>query len=340
MTAAAGLLLLAGCATNQPKIVAEVNNETIRDDVYNERVQAITSIPETLNTDAGGVTMVNMIRDLLTDQLAQKYHATPPDEYVRAATDYQIRMDPNTSGAVAANKLTRKDLERQKRFELEAFGIGTNGDKATEQDMDKAYAEYKDKPEFRVKASYVVRILQVPDEPTGRKAISELKQTGDFKAVAQKGLGMATVDATNAAKDQTLVADQIRPELRQALDKLKPNEITSDPVAITVANPQQPLNPQIVYAVAQLKSKEPERLLGKTEMRFFLAPIALQKTHADWKEHYRRELASFTSKSKIRIAVAKYEGLVDSYIRSMAAAENTMTHPPVGNPPAQPSAGQ
>ena len=336
--AIASLWLLAGCDT-QKGSVAEINRERISADDYYSRALSVTSIPDGFNTDAGGVTIINMIRDRLTDQLARKHNAVPADEMVNAAVEYQIRMDPNTNAAVTAGKLSREDLVRQKKFELEAFGIGTNGDKAAEQDIEKVYDEYKDKPDFRVKASYTVKILRVPDDASGRKIIPMLKQTGDFRGIAQKVLGMPALDAANAAKEQRLPADPLPPELRQALEKLKPNEITPEPVAIKQANPQQPLASQFVYAVAQLKSKEPERQLSKVEMRTLLAPIVLQKSHPEWKEHYRRELADFTRQSQIRVSLQKYEGVVDAFIRPLANMEAS-GHPTVGMPTPQPGAPQ
>ena len=337
--ALASLVLLAGCNTSQKVFVAEINGEPITADEYYARVLSVTNIPESFNTDAGGVTMINMIRDRLTDQLARKHNAVPTDEAVNAAVDYQMNMDPTTNAQVTAGKLTREDLLRQKKFELEAFGIGTNGDKASDKEIDKAYEEYKDKPDFRVKAAYKVKIIQVPDDATGRKIIAELKQTGDFKSAAKKALGMPDMDAANAAKDQKLLADQLRPELREALDKLKPNEITPAPIGIKIANPQQPLAPQFVYAVAQLKGKDPERVLTKSELRFLLVPVVLQKTHADWKEHYRRELADFTQHSKMHVGLAKYESLPDSFVRPLANTEAN-GHPTVGMPTPQPGAPQ
>ena len=331
----ATLVCLAGCDA-QKKIVAQINNEPIYDDDYNLRVQTITSIPETLNTDAGGMTMINIIRDQLTEQLARKYNAIPSDETVNAAAEYQVRMDPMTNSAITAGKMTREDLKHQKKFELEAFGIGTNGDKPSPADLDKAYEEYKTKPDLKIKESYTVKILQVPDAATGAKIITELKQTGDFKGVAQRVLALSAMDAVSAGREQTLVAEQLRPELRQALDKLKPNEFTPAPVAITVANPQQPMNTQTVYAVAQLKSKEPGHVLSKSEVGFLLTPIVLQKTHPEWKEHYRRELADFTKKSHIRIAIQRYEGLVDTFVRPLATQESGV-HP--GGMPTTPQPG-
>lgn len=328
----AGLVVLAGCGP-QEKIVAEINDDTIKEEDYNKRVQMVTAIPETLTTDAGGMTIINMVRDKLTEQLAKKYHAVPSDETVSAAADYQSRMDPMTNAGIAAGKLTLDDLKRQKKFELEAFGVGTNGDRPSEQDLDKTFEEYKSKPDLRIKASYTVKILRVPDALTGARAIAVLKQSGDFKDAAQKVLGLSPLDSVGAAKEQTLLADQCPPELKQALDSLKPNEITPIAVEMNVRNPQQPTSSQTMYAVAQLKSKAAEHVLSKTEVRFLLEPVVLQKTHPDWKEHYRMELADYTRKSKIRIAIPRYDGLVDTFVRPLASAGATTRPQPAPGAP-------
>jgi hypothetical protein len=248
-------------------------------------------------------------------------------------------MDPAANAAISSGKTSREELRRQKKFELEAFGIGTNGDKPSEADLAKAYDEYKSKPDFRARASYTVKILQVPDENTGKTLLAELKRTGDFKGIAQKALGLSAADAANAGKEQTLLGDQLRPELRQALDALKPNEFTPQPVGIKIVDPQQPLNSRMVYAIAQLKRKEAEHTLTRSEVRFLLAPLVLQKTHPDWKEHYRLELAEFTKNSEIRIALQKYEGLRDIYFRPPPDG-NSNPHAGLGIPAPPPGAGR
>jgi hypothetical protein len=332
--AIAGLLLLAGCQP-QRKIVAEVNNESITDEDFYSHVETVTEIPAELNTDAGGLTMLNMIRDRLTEQLARKYNAVPSDETVSSVMQYEQRMIPNTRAALAAGKVTLEDLKRQSRFQLEQFGIGTNGDKPNDLDMAKAYDEYKGKPAFLQKSAYTIKILRVPDDATGKRVIADLKQTGDFKGAAQKVLNAPPAVAASAGKEQVLDADQVPPDLKQELDKLKPNEITPEPVAVKIPNPQQPMVTQTMYFVAQLKGKEGERVLTKDEVRFLLARIVLEKTHPDWQVHYQKELADFTRKSQIRVALQRYENIVDTYVRPLAEAEAS-GHPTTGMPTSQP----
>jgi hypothetical protein len=243
------------------------------------------------------------------------------------AAEFQIRSDPNTAAAISAGKLTREDLMRQKKYELEAFGIGTNGDKASEQDIQKAYDQPDVKQLLHFKTAYTIKAMQVPDMALGMQLIAELKKTGDFKAAALKIPGITPTDAASANKEQTMIADQMRPELRDALDKLKPNEITPTPVAIHVADPQQPMNGQTIYAIAQLKSVDKERTLPMNKVRYLLEQVALSKTHPDWQTHYRRELADYTNKllqaGKIRIGIKRYENLVDSFIQPLAEKETT-----------------
>ncbi len=338
LPAIACLVFVAGCDAHD-KVVAEVNRVPITETLYNERVQGVTAFPQGMSLDAGGLTMVNMIRDQLTEQLAAKTHAVPSEEMVNAATDYQLRMDPKTNADIMTGKVSRDDLRRQKKYELEAFGIGTNGDKPTDQELDTTYEEFKNRPEFHVKAAYTVKLLQVPDDATGRRVIADLKQTGDFKGAAQKLLSLTAVVAATAGKEQTLMSDQLRPELLQALRKLKPNEITPEPVAIKYSDPQQPTAPPYVYAVAQLKKMEPERALSKIDVNFLLAPLVLKKTHPDWIEHYRRELADFTRKSQIRIALQRYENLVDTFVRPVANAESA-PRPAAGGEAPQPGSSR
>ena len=286
--AIASLALFAGCSP-QKTFVAEVGGEEIPADDYYKRALTVDTIPQQLVgvTDAGGVAMLNMVSAALTDELARKRNVVPSEALVNAVVDYQMRTDPITSAQIAAGRRTRDDVVRENKYNLEAIAIGTDGEKPSEQDINKAVAEYKDNPEYKIHASYTVKYLPVPDDTIGRQVITMLKQTGDFGAAAQKFLGARASQVANLGKEQKLMADQIPAELRAALDKLQPNEITPEPVGFN-QNPNQPLASTIVYVVAQLKSKEAERPLPASELRLLLVPVLLQKSHPDWKNHYRQ----------------------------------------------------
>ncbi|HLJ56900.1 MAG TPA: peptidylprolyl isomerase [Chthonomonadaceae bacterium] len=318
--------LLSGCTSQDKDVVAWVGNEPIRKEEFYPRVMAVSEIPQGFTSDAGALTLVNMIRDRLTDQLAAMHHAQPTKDLVDQAVAYDVRMSPETEELMVRGRLTQKDLFRQKRYEMETFGIGTDGDNPSDADIDKVYEEYKNRPEFTFPASYTARVLEAPDDATARKIIADVKQTGDFKAAAMKFLNAPAMTAEIAAKERRLRATQLAPEqyqpLRDALEKLKPNEITSEPVAFKVPDPNQPLTSTFKYYVVQLKSKDPEQKLTKDEMMFLLRPLALQKTHPGWKEHYVRQLADYYKmvQSNIHIELPQYEGLPEAYIRPLVNA--------------------
>lgn len=323
-------VVLTGC-TQSRTVVAQVNNEEIPEKDYYERVLSVNTIPQGANLDAGAITMTNMIRDSLQHQLAVKMHADVSPEMAQQAAAYQLKKDPNTRAAVDSGRIAMTDLVRQKRYELETFRIGMNGDKAAEADVQQAYNDPKNKSYFEAPATFTLKILQYGDELAAQKGIDLLKRTGDFKAAAQ-AIGMPAAAAAAADKEQTIPGDSRLPApLKTALDALKPLEITPKPIALT-SNASSTAMPQTVYIVAQLRKKQEASVLPMNEVRFLLELMALQKTHADWQKHYQHELADFTMKSQIRIALPRYANLVDTVIRPAATEAQSGQSAPMSSP--------
>src|SRR5437763_795137 len=78
------VLAMAGCQPQQ-KIVATVNSTTIGEDDYVDRLQTASQLVPQL--DAGGTTLIYMIREELTHQLTKRNKTPVTDEQVSHAVN-------------------------------------------------------------------------------------------------------------------------------------------------------------------------------------------------------------------------------------------------------------
>jgi hypothetical protein len=334
--ALSGLLLqaLSGC---QPKnsVVASVNGVNISQDEYVEHVQTVdyptlSQVPAQL--DAGGLTLVSMIQQELTHQLASKDKKTAvSDEQVEEYINSKIRNEPDTARQLELGRLSRENLARQVRFTYEQFSIGTDGAKPSDAEVQKAYDEQKDN-RLKYKTLYTVRMIPVTSIEKGNEVLQELKKSGDFRKAGEAN-GYPPLELIYLNKNDFVTADQY-PELSTVLDTLKPNEFTPSPVTVMVTNRQNPTGPKLpAYVIGQLIKKDPERIPTLKEVRVLLEHQLVEQTHpeADRRQHFASLLTDFTSKSQVQIYLKRYEPLSIIFTKqaTKAAADLSPNHPPI-----------
>ncbi len=314
----AALGILTGCQPEK-KSVAVVNGKLILEEDFNKRVQSLTaaSFQGGASMDAGGLTLMNMIRSELTEQLAAKSNAVPSSELVSSGVDYVMKNDPAVQAQFQTGQVTKDELLRQLTFTRELLGIGTNGAKVTDAELKAAYEGPDMGPTIIVKASYSFRALRVNDLAQGKTILEDLKKTGDFKKAAMS-LKASEAQANAVAKPLTMISDTVPKELKEALDKLQPNEFT--PGAIKVTDVNQQGVPQESYAIAQLIKKDPERKPSINEVKFLLENALMAKKNPEWEKHYRNVLAEFTNAAEIKITSERYKSLGE-LIKAQAKGE-------------------
>ncbi len=310
--------ILAGCQPEK-KAVVVINGKPILEEEFNTRVQGITSgsFQQGMTMDAGGLTMLNLIRAELTEQLAAKTNSIPAKEFISSGVEYALRNDPALMAQIQTGENSRENISRQFQYQSEMIGIGSNGAKVTAAELQAAYDAPDFAPYQKVKAKYAIKALRVPDAEKGMQILDELKKTGDFKKAAAS-LNANEAQAESVAKPVTLIADSTPPELKVALDKLQPNEFAPAPVKIPAASAQGA--PGDTFVVVQLIRKDPERVQTLNEVRFTLENDVLVKKNPDYQKHYRNLLADFTNKAEIKINLEKYKGLME-VIRTQAKTE-------------------
>ncbi len=318
---AVAMLALPGCQGR--KVVARVNSETINEDDFTSRALRVDNIPAQSGLDAGGLTLVNMIKDSLQQQLAKSKGVVVTDDQVNKYITALERINPALVTDLHSGKVSMEDLVRQYRFEMSSFAIGTDNAKPDPKDVQAAFDEQK--ANLKVKANYTLRVLPLADLGKAQQSLDELKRSGDFKKAGLIG-GLTASQVVNVGKDTVIPADQAPPVLKEALDALRPTEFVKQPVLL------QGPNGQTVYVVAQLVDKQKERELTLDEIRPLLERFALAKKFPQWAQHAESESSNFILKSKenIQINIERYKPLRDKFVIPQPTAPMPAQAPPGG----------
>ena len=341
--AAIALTALTGCQGR--KVVARVNSATITEEDFLNRVQYVRQIPQNVSLDAGGLTLVNMIEDTLTDQLATDKKWTPTEEAVKQVAEIVRRTTPDIEQQLTSKQLTEEELYRQVRHLLELTAIGTEGAKADPTEVQKAYDEMKKDPIYP--ATYTIRVLFVTDpvRANDEKILAQLKSSANFKEAA-KALNMTAPEIANAGRELVMPKKGAPEDLIKALDALgngpftpEKGPFTNGPITIN-QNPNAGGKP--IYLIAQLIGKQADETPPLDKVRPFIEQRVLQQKFPQWQMHAQQKVGEYTKTAQIQINEDRYKPILDSVIMPQANAhtEQPGGMAPGGAPPAgAPGAG-
>jgi hypothetical protein len=294
--------------------------------------------------DAGGFTLVSMVKDALINELAKDKGWAPSEDDVQRLASYYLAASPNMAVALKSHLISMDDVRDMARIQLAETSIGTDGAKADQSALDAFYQSNSAKM-FNIPETDTVKSLQAPDEASAMQAIEALKRSGDFAKVATDILMAPPEMARNAGRETPLpVTPQLPPDLKNALAALKPGEITPKPIALHPSASTAGA-PATVYAVIQLVSREPARTLSLADVRPFIEQKVVTTSHPDWQQHQLQLLAAFTKdliqKGELQINLKQYQPLVDSFIVPMAEGRMNQSPAPVlsGRPNGAPPPG-
>lgn len=298
-------MTLPGCQGR--KVVARVNSETINEDDFTNRALRATNLNPQSGLDAGGMTLVNMIKENLLLQLAKSKGVTVTDDQVSKYIAAVEKLNPQILEGVRSGKITQDDVTREYHLEMVLFGIGTDNAKADAKDLQAAYDQHKN--DLTIKGSYKLRLLPLTDPAKAQQALVELKQSGDFKKAAA-GAGLPPEVAANMGKETVIPAIQAPPELKVALDSLKPTDYVTAPVMLRNQTGQQ------FFVVAQLVDKTADHVLTLEESRVLVERFALTDKFPQWGQHADSAMNDFITQSKenIQINIDRYKPLRDQFI--------------------------
>ncbi len=300
------LLALPGCQGR--KVVARVNSETINEDDFTNRALHITSLNPQAGLDAGGMTLVNMVKESLLQQLAKSKGIIVTDDQVNKYVSGIEKLQPQILDGIRTGKITQEELTREYRMEMMLFGIGTDNAKADQKELQAAYDKHQG--DLTLKGSYTMRILPLPDPTKADLALAELRKSGDFKKAATVA-GLPPTALANVGKDTVIPELQTPPELKNALESLKPTDYVAKPVALRNTQTGQEF-----FIVAQLVDRTKERILSLDESRTLVERFALADKFPQWGQHADTAMNDFITQSKdnIQINLDRYKPLKEQFI--------------------------
>ena len=316
-------MTLPGCQGR--KVVARVNSETINEDDFTTRALRVTTLNPQAGLDAGGLTLINMVKESLLLQLAKSKGVTVTDDQVSKYLSGIEKLNPQLLEGLRTNKITQEDLNREYRMEMLLFGLGTDNAKADAKELQAAYDQHK--TDLTIKGSYTLRLLPLQDPIKAQQALDELKKSGDFKkAAAVAGIPPET---PNLGKETVLPALQTPPDLKIALDPLKPTDFVVKPIPL-----QNSQNGQQYYIIAQLVDKTKDHLLTLDESHALVERFALADKFPQWGQHADTAMNDFITQSKdnIQINIERYKPLRDQFILPKPKPMQPAQAPPSGAP--------
>jgi len=300
------LIALPGCQGR--KVVARVNSETINEDDFTNRALRVTNLNPQSGLDAGGMTLVNMIKENLLQQLAKNKGVTVSDDQVNKYVSGIEKLQPQILEGVRTGKITQEELTREYRMEMLLFGLGTDNAKADQKELQAAYDKHQ--TDLAIKGNYTLRLLPLQDPVKADAALAELKKSGDFKKAAIAG-GLSPEMAATVGKETVVPSIQAPVELRNAIEPLKPTDFVAAPVRL-----QNSQSGQTFYLVFQLVDKTKDRTLSLDEARPLVERFALADKFPQWGQHADSAMNDFinASKDNIQINMDRYKGLKEQFI--------------------------
>jgi hypothetical protein len=319
------MMTLPGCQGR--KVVARVNGETINEDDFTNRALRVTNINPQAGMDAGGMTLVNMIKEDLVLQLAKSKGITISDDQVSKYVAVMEKLNPQLSEGVRAGKITSDELNREYKLEMVLFAVGTDNAKADSKELQAAYDQHK--AELTIQGVYRIRPLALADQAKAEAALAELKKSGDFQKAAAIG-GVPPEAMANMGKETPIPVNSAPPALKSALDTLKPTDFTAAPIPLQNSQTGQPF-----YVIAQLIDKTTDHVLTLDESRPRVERIALTDKFPQWGTHADTAISDFITQSKdnIQINIDRYKPLKEQFILPKPKVAMPAQAPPTGATP-------
>ena len=323
------LAFLTACSGH--KIIAKVKDVSITDADLAERALTVdmTQMQGYPNADAGGVAVIELVRDSLVKLLAKEKGSIPSDDDVKKVVAYNLRVNPSMAKSIAEGKIDQKQLESEVAMELMTFMIGTSNAKTEDKDLD---AELKN---FEYPEIDTMRSISFPSLEMANAALIELKAKSDFGAVATKFLQATPTQAAQMGKEQDIpVTGAFPPDFKKLLSETAIGAFVATPAKLTIQGRE-------MYVLAQIIKRRPAAMPTKDEVRPMLTRAIITRTNADWQTHFMNLLAEFTDKlmkaNEITVNTEKYKVIVNSFITQQVSqrinSPTGATAPPTGSAP-------
>lgn len=340
------LSALAGCQSSQT-IVARVGKSVITNEEFEERATRVKAqdLQQAQGLDAGAVAIISLVRERVISQLALEKHVEPRDEDIQRMVAYTKVSNPRLVEAIHNHTESEEDIVRAIRSEYEIMALGTDGARADEKEVDRAYEDLKlTKPQAIQKpASVSVRFLATDNAAQAAHALQEVQRTRDFATVAVTILHQPAQSVIERTFPLVSGPGGLPEAMVAGLSRLSPNQFTTEPIAVfQPGNSGQPNTGRMIYLFGECTGKEAAHEITKEEIRPVLEQRAILTTHVDWQTHEQAQLAAFAkelvAKGELEIAIKRYASLLDSQILPMLTAVQSPGGGAPGGPAPQGSA--
>src|SRR4051812_13660684 len=234
----AGLLLtvalggVAGCRTD-PNVAAYVGDSRITESQLDAAVQkrledkAIAAYAKTQGADFTRHVLGLLVLEDVYTAVAERYHVTVSDSQVRTRIDQLLAgQDPKTVyDQLAQQGISREDVVENVRQQLVRQRVAAAEGLADALTVEALRAAYDKEKESLAQTQ--LGFITVPDQATGNAVVAQLDANPElYPRIAARFAGLNTLP-----KLESRSADQIPPQLTDAVAAARPNTAFAVPVA-------------------------------------------------------------------------------------------------------------
>ena len=336
IAAAIGLIVaVAGCGG--PKVVARVNNETITEEEFYDRLRQVDAAELGASAQmrgpalAGEFAMQALLTEKVVLQLAAQKGATPTDAEIAGYMAF-VRRFPQALGPNAQNPFrSEAAARRDARLQVAMRNL-------TAKPLNISAAELQDEYN-RAKSSlveprqYHLRIIEVASETKAKDALAQLAKGISFETVA---LTQSDDPVAKARSGDVgfLPEPGIPPQLLAAIKKLKPGEYTREAVRVAAPSPPngQPASRAPHWFLAQVVEVKEPRQIPMEEIKYGIENAVVNKKDPNAAQRVSGLLRDFMKSAKIEVTLKGYED-IPKKLKESAQAPIAPPAPPAAPTP-------
>jgi len=336
--------LLAGCKEAE-KVVARVNRDTVTEKEFSERVRNVDAFSLWMSAQrpgwpnkAGDYAMRQVLLEKVLLQVSKEKGVAPTEAQVKAYIEF-AKKHPELAAPTARNPF-RNDADwlLYARPEVAIRNIAFKSITMTEDDIKKVY----DDPQIQ-------QVITQPERVrlTMFVANTEAKARAAAASLA-KGVPIETIALQDSDDPQTkqksgdigvAPVPALPREMQDALAKMKPGDVTKQPVRAELTpaglQPGQGSAPAVTrWFLFKLVERIPSTPLPAAEVRPFLEGQVLQRKNPQFAQYVQSTVREFVQKADIVVNLKEYEHVLQKFRQEMTLGGQPAGAP--GQPPAAP----
>jgi parvulin-like peptidyl-prolyl isomerase len=337
LTASLGLMVaVAGCGG--PKVVARVNNETITEKDFYDRVLQVDAMELGASAQmrgpalAGEFAMQALLTEKVVLQLAAQKGATPTDAQIAGYMAFAKRF-PQALGPGAQNPFrSEAAARRDARIQVALRNLTAKPLNITDAELQDEYNRAKDR--LVEPRQYHLRLIEVGSETKAKEALAQLAKGISFETVA------LTQSEDPVAKARSgdvgyLPEPTIPPALLSAIKMLKPGEYSKQIVKVDAPPPGAPNQRRAGphFFVAQLVEVKEPRQIPFEEVRYGVENVVINRKDPNAGQRISVLLRDFMKGAQVEVTLKGYEDVAKKLKEGAQGPIGAPVTPPVPAPP-------